>query len=365
MKAWKLLFPTLILLSPVLKSTEVEAGIFANGSTLVIRLKPTGGNFNAEVSAVLLGIKYPTVYGVTFSPPTNYTGVAMALDATVQWGSYTYMIYSWVGQTTLTMTQNVEYPLMQVTVSGGSGTGVFTLVGQEGLIGPFGVNNIYYDPNYYFESLAGVDNGYSEEIYNNTAQNVPLPVQLRSFTASLKGSDVLLKWTTATECNNYGFDVERSFDTSTWSKIGFVEGAGTSNVARHYEYTDHLSAVFRSAEIAAYRLRQIDRDGKSEYSGVLLVPLNAGKTVPVVCDLFPQPVDEAFRVSVSLPAVSTLYATIYDVTGTLRKELLAGTEFPPGYHIMNFHVADLPSGLYVLVWKIGDVVTMRPFTIAR
>ena len=62
----------------------------------------------------------------------------------------------------------------------------------------------------------------------------PLPVELVSFEASVKNNLVLLSWKTATESNNYGFEIERSFDSNNWTKIGFVNGQGNSNSLKEY-----------------------------------------------------------------------------------------------------------------------------------
>ncbi|MEW6061492.1 MAG: LamG-like jellyroll fold domain-containing protein, partial [Bacteroidota bacterium] len=99
----------------------------------------------------------------------------------------------------------------------------------------------------------------------------PLPVELTSFAVSAKQNAVELKWQTATEVNNFGFEIERRAISDrhlqgdghfAWSKVSFVEGYGNSNSPKEYSYADkNLSNGTYS-----YRLKQIDRDGKFEYS---------------------------------------------------------------------------------------------------
>ncbi|HAP35443.1 MAG TPA: hypothetical protein DCQ28_05680, partial [Bacteroidetes bacterium] len=94
----------------------------------------------------------------------------------------------------------------------------------------------------------------------------PMPVELTSFTAIAKEKNVELKWNTATEVNNYGFEIEKKrmkdeLGNMNWEKIGFVEGNGTTNAPKNYSFTDKSAAGKIS-----YRLKQIDRDGKFEYS---------------------------------------------------------------------------------------------------
>ena len=113
--------------------------------------------------------------------------------------------------------------------------------------------------------------------------SVPLPVELTSFTAAAGSGAIELRWTTATEVNNYGFEVQRTATPTQpspyqgegkgggagglgggggeWNPIGFVSGSGTSNVPHSYSFIDN-SPLFGTN---SYRLKQIDRDGNFEY----------------------------------------------------------------------------------------------------
>ncbi|MDP1678068.1 MAG: hypothetical protein Q8L88_14520, partial [Bacteroidota bacterium] len=104
-------------------------------------------------------------------------------------------------------------------------------------------------------------------IYNERTASewglMALPVELVSFSATAKGKNVELKWNTATEVNNYGFEIERSVVSDrhlqgdgyfSWTKIGFVEGNGTTNAPKLYSFVDASA----SGKVL-YRLKQIDR----------------------------------------------------------------------------------------------------------
>ncbi len=94
-----------------------------------------------------------------------------------------------------------------------------------------------------------------------------VPVELISFTADIINNTVKLQWKTATETNNYGFEIERnklidkSYQTE-WERIGFVEGNGTTTEEENYSFTDENLDPGRYK----YRLKQIDLDGSFEYS---------------------------------------------------------------------------------------------------
>ena len=90
-----------------------------------------------------------------------------------------------------------------------------------------------------------------------------VPVELISFSAAAQNGDVLLSWTTATETNNSGFEVQRKAG-NTWEKISFIHGAGNSTQRNYYSYGDKQL----NPDLYQYRLKQIDYDGSYHYSGV-------------------------------------------------------------------------------------------------
>ena len=104
--------------------------------------------------------------------------------------------------------------------------------------------------------------------YTFTISRSELPVELTTFTASVLEHNVELIWETATEVNNYGFEVERQntevrIQNSEWEKVAFVEGHGNSNSPKYYSFTD--KSIQASGKYL-YRLKQIDIDGTFEYS---------------------------------------------------------------------------------------------------
>ncbi len=91
--------------------------------------------------------------------------------------------------------------------------------------------------------------------------NGTLPVELISFEASNHNGNCKLIWSTATELNNDGFEVERSYNGIDFEVISFIEGNGTTNEVKNYQFLDKEVAA-----AAYYRLRQIDFDGAFEFS---------------------------------------------------------------------------------------------------
>jgi len=108
-----------------------------------------------------------------------------------------------------------------------------------------------------------------DDIFVYDAASV-LPVSLSTFTAKANLQNIDLAWSTASEKENSHFDVLRSGDGKSFSKIGEVAGAGSTNVAKNYSFTDRNALPGTSY----YRLKQIDKDGKSSLSEIVPVKSN-------------------------------------------------------------------------------------------
>ena len=100
---------------------------------------------------------------------------------------------------------------------------------------------------------------------------IPLPVELTSFTAQAENQKVILKWTTATELNNNGFEIQRKVAESDFATIGFVRGEGTTTNQREYSYIDKDLVDGKYF----YRLKQVDYNGSYEYSNVIEVDVRS------------------------------------------------------------------------------------------
>jgi photosystem II stability/assembly factor-like uncharacterized protein len=180
------------------------------------------------------------------------------------------------------------------------------------------------------------------------ASNEILPVELVSFSALPAGDDIVLAWTTATEANNVGFDVLKSKDGLSWSKIGSVQGRGTSNVPSHYRFIDRMAARDLAETGVFYRLRQIDRDGVTHDSPVLTVSPRAQCARPELLQNYPNPFTTSTNIAFTLPTMQTAAVAIYDVMGREVYRLLEPSTMDAGMHMLTFSGASLPAGRYLL-----------------
>ncbi|MFZ4622487.1 MAG: T9SS type A sorting domain-containing protein, partial [Bacteroidota bacterium] len=171
-----------------------------------------------------------------------------------------------------------------------------------------------------------------------------LPVELTSFTATAKGKSIELKWTTATETNNHGFDVERSVN-GVWTKIGFVQGAGNSNAPKEYGYTDAVNNGGRFS----YRLKQIDRDGKFTYNDAIEVVVNSAVNNYELAQNFPNPFNPVTTIRFSVKQLEQTSVKVYDITGREVAELFNGVASPGQVYNVQFNGTGLASGIYFYV----------------
>ncbi len=177
-------------------------------------------------------------------------------------------------------------------------------------------------------------------------QNIPdtsLPVELTSFDAVVVDETVLLTWATATEVNNYGFQVEKmDAGIDEWVNVAFVDGAGNSNSPKQYSYVDTSTPLSASV---SYRLKQIDTDGAFEYSNVVAVNLNnLAKTK--LFQNHPNPFNPTTKISFSLSALSNVKISVYNILGEKVAELI-NNKMEAGNHSVNYNASELTSGVYI------------------
>lgn len=141
-----------------------------------------------------------------------------------------------------------------------------------------------------------------------------LPVKLLSFTGSKMNEDVLLNWKTSTEINNSGFEIERSIDGSHFEFVKFVRGAGNSSTVKNYNAIDEKAFDLNNASVLYYRLKQIDVDGKFEYSKIITVR-KSDISVKNNISVYPNPSNGLFNIGIVSATEGQATVIITDVKG--------------------------------------------------
>jgi hypothetical protein len=186
----------------------------------------------------------------------------------------------------------------------------------------------------------------------------PLPIQLASSVASvIRNNDVEVTWKTVSETNNYGFEVYRKRgDAGEWTKVGFVEGHGTTLAPQSYSYVD------RSLSFGQYfyRIKQIDLDGKSETFPEMTVTVGVGPDKFVLAQNYPNPFNPSTLIEFVVPVSGHTSMKVYNILGQEVATLFQGNAEAGKINTARFDASNLPSGLYFYTLRsAGKVETKR------
>ncbi len=187
----------------------------------------------------------------------------------------------------------------------------------------------------------------------------PVPVELTSFTAAFENNKVTLGWTTSSELNNQGFDIERKTQNSQWNKVGFVNGSGTTTETNSYQFKDNSI----SSNKYYYRLKQVDFDGTFEYSNTVEVDINTVAEFSLNQN-YPNPFNPSTKISFTLPQSTNVKLSVFNLLGEKVAELV--NEFKSsGFYEVDFNGSDLTSGMYLYRLEAGEFVTTRKMTLIK
>jgi predicted acyltransferase (DUF342 family) len=263
--------------------------------------------------------------------------------------------------TTLTTAAN-----SQVLLTGGVlGSNVFWQVGSDATLGANSVFKGSIMANHSISVGSGVAMDGRALAQNGMVilgSNTALPVELVSFTATATGLNADLHWSTATEINNSGFEIQRR-QTSDWAKVGFVAGAGTSNSPRNYSYIDSKL----SAGSYAYRLKQIDNNGAFKYGTTVEVAISSAPAAFALAQNYPNPFNPSTVISYSLEKAGMVSLRVYNLLGQEVATLVNGPQ-EAGVYSVPFNTSKalgLSSGVYVYRLEAGSFVSTKKLVLMK
>ena len=192
----------------------------------------------------------------------------------------------------------------------------------------------------------------------------PLPVELISFTAIPDGKFVTLNWTTASELNNRGWDIERRIENkengfSEWSKVGFVSGTGNNTSLLVHSFKDQSV----SSGSYQYRLKQIDLDGSFSYSKTVEIQVNI-PTEFALYQNYPNPFNPTTVIRFEIPVTSFVNLTVYNALGE-KVATLINQQMESGIYLWNFNADNYPSGIYIYRLNAGDQVFTKKMMLLK
>ncbi len=186
-----------------------------------------------------------------------------------------------------------------------------------------------------------------------------VPVEMTSFVADCINGAVILRWSTASETNNYGFEIQRRTESAGWSRISFIQGQGSTTKSSLYSFTDN--SVSNGKYL--YRLKQSDLDGTFSYSNIIDVDVNKASDFALEQN-YPNPFNPVTRISFSIPQTGFVNLSVYNVLGekvvTLINEIKSA-----GNHAVDFDASELTSGVYVYRLQAGSSVSIKKMTLIK
>ncbi len=194
-----------------------------------------------------------------------------------------------------------------------------------------------------------------------SSQDSPLPVTLSSFTSSVKNNSVTLNWSTSSEINNKGFEVERKeANSSNYTKVGFVDGKGTTNQVSNYSFSDSKLNTGKYS----YRIKQIDFNGNFEYFS-----LNSGIEIGApkkftLSQNYPNPFNPTTKIDYEIPADSKVNITIYDISGKEVQQVVNENQ-KAGFYTAQFNAGNLSSGTYFYKLTSGNNILTKKMTLIK
>ncbi|MFZ1280731.1 MAG: T9SS type A sorting domain-containing protein, partial [Ignavibacteriaceae bacterium] len=202
--------------------------------------------------------------------------------------------------------------------------------------------------------------GTGESLYSNEATTTTIiPVELTSFAASV-GTDnqISVVWSTATELNNSGFNLERKLD-SEWQKVAFIEGKGTTTEKTEYSFVDKFKYESFQGTIQ-YRLKQIDFDGTSSYSKVASVEVDFTPKEYTLFQNYPNPFNPSTTIKFALPFDSNVRIAVYNLIGE-QVEVIFDQVKEVGYHNISWNASSLASGVYIYTIEAKSLDGLQKF----
>ena len=181
-----------------------------------------------------------------------------------------------------------------------------------------------------------------------------LPVYLASFTAIPRGAAVELQWTTTGETNSYGFEIERTAIAAApvsgagecWQKIGFLLSKGGTNATENYSYADYVTPG-----VYGYRLKQIDRSGKYQFSPQVEAVVQLSANDFELSQNYPNPFNPSTRIDFALKTPGTATLKVFNDAGQEVKTLFSGRAEKGQSYSVVFDAANLTSGTYFYVFE--------------
>ena len=227
------------------------------------------------------------------------------------------------------------------------------------------------EKDYAFGEALGNNYQYPIEVSIENSGYVPVPVELAGFNAEVEKNTVYLSWSTATESNNYGFEIHRKSDNdfSSWTVLDFIEGNGTTTIEQHYSFKDKDLAPGDYN----YKLKQIDFDGS--FAETLLsekIIVKAPNTFTLDQN-YPNPFNPATNINYQIPDIASgqvnVSLIVYNLLGNKVRTIVSEKQ-SPGFYKKNWDGRDdngmkQPSGTYIYRLHVNEYIATKRMVLLK
>jgi len=230
-------------------------------------------------------------------------------------------------------------------------------VALGGTLANSGTGNANYGANYVEATLTR----FSEFWLDGSQHGVPLPVKLVKLDATnMNNSYIRVSWTTEIEVNNAGFDVLRSTDGKTFTKVGSIKGNGNTTQISNYFFDDHEVVA---NTVYYYQLKQIDMDGKSELSYIVSSEIKPIDRSAVIGDFVPNPADNLTHIEITAYKAEKISVSVYNMIGEWMFSY--DKEVAPGANKLTFSTDNLSSGTYFVKFSSDNQNLSKKLVVTR
>ena len=331
-----------------------------NNWTIVGPLGNTNWSANSSASAGGTPPELRMSWTPSFNGETKIRSVAISLPDNKEI-SYSFNYYfDWYADPSGTVTVAVTYD------GGSTSTPIYNQVNATGNVGPTLISGSFTTPasgsqNTQIE-IKFVGNSFNNDnvYWDNLTLGYIVPVELTSFTAVSENGDVHLKWTTATETNNQGFEILRSNEINKeWQDVGYVAGFGTTTEPKSYSFVDPKLETGNYT----YRLKQIDFDGTFTYSD----EVNVEVEIPLVYSLeqnYPNPFNPSTTIKYSISEDGFVKLSVYNLLGE-EVTTLVNNEQKAGRYEVAFDASRFASGVYMYRLESNNFLSIKKMLLVK
>jgi hypothetical protein len=207
---------------------------------------------------------------------------------------------------------------------------------------------------------AATDEMYVDDYFFSDEMPVVLPVELSAFSANVNNRNVVLNWTTETEINNQGFEIERRRAEGQFATIGHVSGNGTTTERKEYSFTDFSL----EAGNYFYRLKQIDFNGTFEYSNEVSAEIVAAPVEFALNQNYPNPFNPTTSINFTLAEPTFVKLAVYNLLGE-EVQVLKNEYMNEGSFDVKFDAGSFPSGMYLYKIETAQFTSVRKMMLMK